>query len=399
MTTITETRFADRMQNIPESFIREILKVSTTPDMISFAGGLPNPAFFPIEKMAMAAEKVLNKDGRVVLQYAPTEGYLPLRDYIAHRQSVKSGRALAAEDILILNGSQQGLDLIGKLFLNQGSGLLLEAPSYLGAIQAFSAYQPTFHEVVMENGGPNINALQSGLAKLHASLFYCVPTFQNPTGNTYDLFHRKRVAELIAESGTMLVEDNPYVDIYFKKNDLPDLLSLIPGQTIQLGSFSKIVSPGLRLGWAIGPQAVIRKMAIAKQASDLHSSNFGQRILYQFLLDNSLEDHLISIREFYKKQAYTMNQLMKQYFPQGVTWTQPAGGMFIWITLPEAMDATVLLNNAISQSVVFVPGQHFYVKKNAGKNTIRVNFSNPSEDQMAKGIRIMGDLIRSYVYG
>ena len=391
--SITETNFADRVHNMPESFIREILKVAAQPNIISFAGGLPNPAFFPVAEMARAAEKVLSRDGRTVLQYAPTEGYLPLRDYIAQRESKKSGRNLSAEDVLMLNGSQQGLDLTGKLFLNPGRDLLLEAPSYLGAIQAFAAYQPRFHEIQMEEGGPLLSHLAENLVQHDPAFFYCIPNFQNPTGKTYDREHRTGVVELVENSDTIILEDNPYGDIYFEKSDLPDLGTLIPSRTVQLGSFSKMVSPGLRLGWAIAPESILRKMTIAKQASDLHSSNLGQRILYQYLVDNSLEDHLLKIREFYSAQALTMTGLMMRYFPKTVRWTQPKGGMFIWVTLPEHIDATVLLTQAMSQGVLFVPGQNFFIAKGQGTNTIRVNFSNPSEAQMEKGIKIMAELM------
>jgi 2-aminoadipate transaminase len=391
--TITETHFADRVKHIPESFIREILKVATQPQVISFAGGLPNPDFFPVEKLASAAEKVLARDGKIALQYAPTEGYLPLRDYIAQRQSQLSGQKLATEDVLILNGSQQGLDLIGKLFLNPGSSALLEAPSYLGAIQAFSAYQPLLYETLMEDGGPDLHFLKKFLEKNDPTFFYCIPNFQNPTGNMYDMHHRHGVAYTFQTTNTIIVEDNPYSDIYFEKTELPDLYSMMPSRTVQLGSFSKIISPGLRLGWAIAPATIIRKMTIAKQASDLHSSNLGQRILYQFLVDNSLENHLLTIREFYKKQAHTMEHLLKLHFPTGITWTQPKGGMFIWIILPEHLDANTLLTEAIQQNVIFVPGQHFFINSAKGKNTIRMNFSNPSIAEMKKGITVMASII------
>jgi 2-aminoadipate transaminase len=389
----SETKFADRVKTMPESFIREILKVAANPGIISFAGGLPNPLFFPSEKIAAAAEKVLTKEGSVVLQYAPTEGYAPLRDFIAQRQSKKSGTQINAEDVLILNGSQQGLDLMGKLFLNSGSHLLLESPSYLGAIQAFSAYQPSFHEVEMEENGPVLESLNSMVGKYDPVVFYTIPTFQNPTGKTYDLEHRLGVVEACHNSDVVIIEDNPYGDIYFEKINLPDLHSLMPAQTVQLGSFSKIISPGLRLGWAIGPNDIVKKMTVAKQACDLHSSNFGQRIIYQFLLDNALDDHLENIREFYNNQAQIMGTLMNRYFSDQVTWTQPKGGMFIWITLPEKIDARILLADAIREGVLFVPGNNFFVNSAGQNNTIRMNFSNPSETQMEVGIKIMARLI------
>ena len=394
MTITKPFPFSDRMKNIPESFIREILKVSSRPEMISFAGGLPNPDFFPVEKIALAAEQVLRKDGAAALQYWVTEGFLPLRDYIAQWQSRKTGRHITGEDILMLNGSQQGLDLIGKLLINPGSDVLLEGPSYLGAIQAFSAYQPSLHHIKIYEGGPDINDFYNAVKKINPLLFYCIPNFQNPTGNLYDQYHREMLAAGQKTSDMIWVEDNPYGEIYFEKNTLPDFYSLLPEKTVSLGSFSKIISPGLRMGWAMGPREIMKKMAVAKQASDLHSNNLAQRIIYQFLLDNSLEDHLTSIRTFYKEQADFMITSMKQFFPDQVRWIVPKGGMFIWATLPDNIDATILLKIAIDQNVLFVPGQNFYVGGLLGNNSLRINFSHSSKAEILKGIKIMGTLIR-----
>jgi 2-aminoadipate transaminase len=381
------------MKNIPESFIREILKVSSKPEMISFAGGLPNPTFFPVAKIAAAAEKVFTNEGTAALQYWVTEGYLPLRDYIAHWQSYKTGRRVTAEEILMLNGSQQGLDLVGKLFLNPKSNVLLEGPSYLGAIQAMSAYRPKFRHIKIYDGGPDVDEFNDIMRNIKPTLFYCIPNFQNPTGNTYDLHHRETLAESDRSNETIWVEDNPYGEIYFDKVNLPDFFTLLPEKTISLGSFSKIISPGMRMGWAMGPKEVIKKMAIAKQASDLHSNNLTQRIIYQFLLDNPLDDHLQAIRSFYKDQAEYMMACMQQYFPERVTWIKPKGGMFIWVTLPDHLNAKFLLEKAIQNNVLFVPGENFYVDPRLGVNSLRINFSNPSREDIKKGINILGGLI------
>ena len=394
MTITKPFPFSDRIKNIPESFIREILKVSSRPEMISFAGGLPNPDFFPVEKIALATEQVLRKDGTAALQYWITEGYLPLRDYIAQWQSRKTGRQITPEDILMLNGSQQGLDLIGKLLINPGSDVLLEGPSYLGAIQAFSAYQPSFHHIKIYEGGPDLDEFDNAMKSIKPLFFYCIPNFQNPTGNLYDQYHREMLASNHSASETIWVEDNPYGEIYFEKNTMPDFYSLLPEKTVSLGSFSKIISPGLRMGWAMGPREIMKKMAVAKQASDLHSNNLAQRIIYQFLLDNSLEDHLTSIRTFYKEQADFMITSMKQFFPDQVKWIVPKGGMFIWATLPEQLDATTLLEKAIEQNVLFVPGQNFYVDGIYGNNSLRINFSHSSKSEILNGIKILGTLIR-----
>lgn len=393
MSPIQLPQFSERMSNIPESFIREILKVSSQPDTISFAGGLPNPSFFPADKLALAAEKVLRNDGASALQYWVTEGYLPLRGYIADWHSRNTGTKVQAEEVLILNGSQQGLDLAGRLFLNSGSRALLEGPSYLGAIQAFAAYQPEFHHIKIHEGGPDPSHFATMMKKLKPVLFYCVPDFQNPTGNTYDTARRERLAMTGNSSESIWVEDNPYKEIYFEGEREQNFHSLIPGKVIYLGSFSKIVSPGMRIGWAIGPQQVMRKMAVAKQAADLHSNTLGQRIVYQFLLDNSLEDHLNSIRTFYRSQADHMITTMRRYFPESVTWIKPKGGMFIWVTLPLGIESKLLLEKAIAKNVLFVPGENFYVGSTQGGNCLRMNFSNPSKEDIFRGIKILGDLI------
>jgi 2-aminoadipate transaminase len=393
MTITTPPPFSDRIQNIPESFIREILKVSSKPEMISFAGGLPNPNFFPVEKIARAAEKVLSRDGTSALQYWVTEGYLPLRDYIAQWQSRKMGQPINAEDILMLNGSQQGLDLVGKLFLNKSSQVLLEGPSYLGAIQAFSVYQPAFHHIKIFDGGPDVDEFSYTVKNKKPVFFYGIPNFQNPTGNTYDLFHREKLVENHRGSDLLWIEDNPYSEISFERNTLPDFYNLMPEKTIMLGSFSKIISPGMRLGWAMGPSEIMKKMTVVKQASDLHSNNLGQRIVYQFLIDNPLEDHLASIRKFYKSQADFMIEAMRVNFPGQVTWIEPKGGMFIWVTLPEGLSTCNLLEESIKENVLFVPGENFYVDALGGKNSMRLNFSNPSKEDITKGIKIMGKLI------
>jgi 2-aminoadipate transaminase len=390
----TSPLFAERMNNIPESFIREILKVATMPEIISFAGGLPNPAFFPAEKIAIAAEKVIRMEGKTVLQYAPTEGYLPLRDYIAQRQSAKEGIAISPEQLIILNGSQQGLDLSGKLFCNKGQNILMEEPSYLGAIQAFSAYEPTFHSIDISGGAPEIAAFNNITRKVSPAFFYCIPNFQNPTGNWYSQEQRISLVESQFHSPMLWIEDNPYGEICFDGNGHDDFHSLIPEKTLYLGSFSKIISPGMRLGWATGPLDIIKKMTIAKQASDLHSNNLAQRVIYQFLYDNNLDDHLQSIRKFYAKQASMMVKLLKQHFPSTATWIEPRGGMFLWVILPPHLHASFFLKEAMKENVLFVPGENFFHDRSRGLNTLRLNFSNPSETEMAKGIEKLGQILR-----
>ena len=300
---------------------------------------------------------------------------------------------MIAEQILILSGSQQGLDLCGKLFCNKNEPILLEEPSYLGAIQSFSAYEPAFHTVTLRSDGPDPSEFKRVIKEVNPKFFYCIPNFQNPTGYSYSRDRRIELAESQLPSPMIWIEDNPYGEIFFEEHDRPNFHSLMPEKTIQLGSFSKIMSPGMRLGWASGPLPLIRKMAIAKQASDLHSSNLVQRIAWQFLYDNNLDDHLNSIRLFYRKQCDQMASAVKRFFPPGIEMVKPDGGMFLWITLPQQISAQSLLDHALRQNVIFVPGNHFFLDPGKGTNTLRLNFSNPSEAEMEKGLFILGSIL------
>lgn len=385
-----QTIFAERMEHIPKSFIREILKVTSQPEVISFAGGLPNPLSFPSEEIRDAALCVLTEDSQNVLQYAVSEGYLPLREYLADYYT-KRGMPVTPEEILITNGSQQGLDLCGKIFLNKDDKVLLEAPSYLGAIQAFSAYQPEFLTVALQDDGVDTTTLSEILWEHDIKLFYGIPNFQNPTGISYSHEKRKKVAELLSHYSTIFIEDDPYGAIRFSGEHLPPIKQYLPEQTILLGSFSKIIAPGLRLGWVVAKKEIIEKMIIAKQACDLHSNFLSQRIIHRLLQDHDIEEHLTRIRVLYKNQKDSMIDMICRYFPEEIQYTNPEGGMFIWLTLPEYMNAYQILEEAAAQKVVFVPGQPFFVH-NEGHNTIRLNYSNAQKKEMEEGIKCLGKL-------
>ncbi len=389
MNTYTEhtsqTIFAERMQHIPRSFIREILKVTAQPDVISFAGGLPNPLSFPTEEIREAALCVLSEDGKNVLQYAVSEGYLPLREYLAKRYSEK-GISVQPDEILITNGSQQGLDLCGKVFLNKGDKVLLEAPSYLGAIQAFSAYQPEFLSVPLLEDGVDTTLLSEILWEQDIKLFYGIPNFQNPTGTSYSDEKRKKVAELLKQRSTLFIEDDPYGEIKFSGEPLPPIKKYLPEQTILLGSFSKIIAPGLRMGWVVAKKEFIEKMIVAKQASDLHSNFLSQRIIHRLLTDYDMDWHILKIKNMYKIQKDHMIDMIRKYFPEEIQYTNPEGGMFIWLTLPTYMDAYEILEEASTLKVAFVPGKSFFVNEK-GHNTIRLNFSNSQAAETEEGIK------------
>ncbi len=387
-----EFSFANRMQCIPKSFIREILKVTAQPDVISFAGGLPNPQYFPVEALKNAAIKVFEQDGCNVLQYAVSEGYKPLREYIAMRYKLTQNLDIDPDEILITNGSQQGIDLAGKVFLNPHDKVLLESPSYLGAIQAFSAYEPEFITVDLQADGIDTNALKMVLANQNIKLMYAIPNFQNPTGISYSIEKRIATANLLSNSNTILVEDDPYGSIEFTGKPMPSIKKFLNKQTILLGSFSKIASPGMRLGWVAADKKIIAQMIVAKQATDLHSNFLSQRIIYQFLMDNDLETHISQIKNAYKQQRDQMLGCIHKYFPQQVKYITPEGGMFIWLTLPQGYNAFDLLQKASEQKIAFVPGGTFFLE-GKGQNTMRLNYSNTETQQLEEGMKKLGSIL------
>jgi len=379
-------RFSDRMKTTRKSFIREILKVTQQPEVISFAGGLPNPGFFPVEEIARASTKVLAKDGRNVLQYSTSEGYLPLREFIAERYLRKSRLKIESDGILITNGSQQGIDLIGKVFLNKGDRVVIERPGYLGAIQAFSIFEPNFQSVPLLDDGIDTDLLEKALREDNAKLLYTIPNFQNPSGITYSGQKRKDVANILGKHNVVCVEDNPYGELRFTGKELPLIRNYLD-DTILLGSFSKIISPGLRIGWICAGNEIMEKLIIAKQAADLHSNYLSQRIVHQYLMDNDIDEHIMEIRAAYGKRRDLMIDMMTEHFPEEVKYTKPEGGMFLWVTLPESVSSLDLFELAVKENVAFVPGNPFYTGDGSRNNTMRLNFSNSDEEQIEEGIK------------
>ena len=388
-----DLRFADRMNNAQKSFIREILKVVGNPEIISFAGGLPNPISFPVKKIQEATDKILEEDGENILQYSTTEGYLPLREYISERYLKNSGVVVPPDEILITNGSQQGLDLIGKVFLNKGDCMLMEEPGYLGAIQAFSMFEPEFKTVLMKHDGVDTEKLKESIEKYNPKLFYAVPNFQNPSGITYSEENRKQIAGFMKGSDTILIEDDPYGELRFMGSRVPSMKKYMNDNVILLGSFSKIVSPGMRLGWIHAGHEIMEKLIIAKQGADLHSNYFSQRVVYEYLKENNIEVHIEKITDLYKKQRDCMVNSIEKYFPKEVQTTKPEGGMFIWVTLPEKYSSMDLFNIAIKKKVAFVPGDPFYTGKE-GVNAFRLNYTNSTEDKIEEGIKILAEGIK-----
>ena len=391
-------RFTNRIQNTPKSFIREILKVTQDPSIISFAGGLPNPGLFPIEELQEAARETLGTAGARALQYSTTEGHAELRAWIAARYA-RRGVTVDPDQVLITTGSQQCLDLLGKLFIEKDDEVVLERPSYLGTIQAFTMFEPRFATVDLEQDGPNLEQVEALLATGRPKLFYAVPNFQNPSGLTYSRAKREALGELLRKyPETVFIEDDPYGELRFEGEHHKPLYAYTEGQSVMLGSFSKITVPGFRLGWMVAPPEIIRLAVKAKQAADLHSSTFNQFVIAEYLKRHSIDDHIAKITERYGAQARAMVAALEREVPEGVTFTRPEGGMFSWVTLPAGKGSCMdLFNLAIEQKVAFVPGMPFYTD-GTGHDTLRLNFSNASEATIDEGItrlcRCMKDFLR-----
>ena len=391
-----DANFSGRMGNIKKSFIREILKAIDKPGMISFAGGLPNPISFPIEDIKNATSKVLDADGENVLQYSTAEGYLPLRKIIAQRYKKRFDINISPEEVLITNGSQQALDLMGKVFLDKGDGVVTERPAYLGMIQAMSVFEPKFYEARLNPDGIDTQMLFDILKQYDPKLFYSVPNFQNPTGITYSGEIRQQSADIITGTRTVLIEDDPYGELRFIGKDEVSFKKLVPENTVTLGSFSKIVSPGMRLGWVVAPPEIMDKLITVKQASDLHSNYFTQRVVCQYLMDNDIDEHIAKIKALYKGQRDLMVEMIANHFPKEVHTTKPEGGMFLWATLPERISSLKVFEKAYEQGVAFVPGNPFFACDEMN-NTFRLNYSNSDKDAIEKGIRKIGRILKELI--
>ncbi len=390
------TRFAHRMEGLKASEIRELLKVTLNPETISFAGGLPAPELFPIRELAEVAREVLEEAGPEALQYSTTEGHPPLRRQIADRMNRHYDTAVSPEHVLITCGSQQGLDLSGKLFLDEGDAVLCESPTYLGAVQAFNAYRPRYVEVPTDDDGMVVAELAGILAETpRVKLIYVIPDFQNPTGRMWSLERRLGVAALARQHGVVIVEDHPYDDLRYEGDPLPPLLALEPaGEIVFLGTFSKILCPGMRIGWLTAPPRIFEKYVLVKQGVDLHTSTLSQRQLSGYLDRFDIEASIVRMRSLYRRRRDAMVRAIAEEFPAGVEHTRPHGGLFLWVELPENVSARELLVECAAQGVVFVPGGSFF--PNGGhENTLRLNFSNMPEERIAEGIRRIGVVLRA----
>jgi 2-aminoadipate transaminase len=384
-------QFSERAQQLQSSAIREILKITQRPEIISFAGGLPSPATFPVDVMKAAYDKVLTETGKQALQYGPTDGYAPLREWIANSLSTE-GTKILPEQILMVSGSQQALDLLGKVLLDEGSPALVETPSYLGALQAFSVYRPEFRSVETDDHGL-VPSSVAGKAD-GARLLYALPNFQNPTGRSLSLERRQELVETCARLGLPLIEDDPYGALSYKGEPMPRMVSMNPDGVIYMGSFSKVLTPGIRLGYVCAPLPLVRRLELAKQAADLHTAQITQMVVHEVVKDGFLDRHIPTIRTLYANQCQAMLDAMDEHFPAGVTWTRPEGGMFIWVNLPKHIDAAKLLDMSLAARVAFVPGAPFYANEPA-TNTLRLSFVTVPPERIREGIATLGQLIKS----
>jgi 2-aminoadipate transaminase len=380
------------------SVIRELLKFTEQPDIISFAGGLPAPEVFPLKEFQEACNQVLQEHGAYALQYGTTEGYLPLREMIARHNSRYSVR-VTAENIMITSGSQQALDFIGRLFINRGDYIVVESPTYLGALQAWNAYGAQYISVPSDENGMIMDDLEEAL-RIGPKFIYILPNFQNPSGSTLSLERRKRLVLLADQYGVPIVEDDPYGQLRFDGDHIPSVASLdssyrhedngeYTGNVIYLSTFSKLLAPGLRLAWVIAPPKVIRKLVMTKQAADLHTSTFNQYVAYEVAKGGFLDEHVKVIRATYKERRDVMIEMMEEMFPSEVTWSKPLGGMFLWGVLPDHIDAAEVLKVAVDRKVAFVPGASFH-PNGGGKNTMRLNFSFSKPEVIREGITRLG---------
>ncbi len=389
--------FAERIDQLKASEIRELLKLTEKPEIISFAGGLPAPELFPLEAIEKAAVKVIREQGQAALQYSTTEGYAPLRETIIQQRLKPIGIDCSLENIMITSGSQQALEFTAKLFVNKGDVIICESPSYLGALNAFKAYEPKFVEVPMDDDGMIIEQLEKALKdNENVKFIYTIPDFQNPSGKTMTVERRKKLVQLAEKYDVIVVEDSPYGDLVFEGQRYPTIKSFDKnGYVVHLGTFSKTFCPGLRIGWICADKEILQKYILIKQGADLQCSTFDQRLAATYMEENDLDSHIKKITDVYRVRRNLMLDSIKEYFPKGIKYTNSKGGLFTWVELKENIDAAMLLEEALKENVAFVPGASFF--PNGGrKNYFRLNYSNMSDEKIVEGIKRLGAVIKKY---
>ncbi|PIT24276.1 aminotransferase-like domain-containing protein [Snodgrassella alvi] len=394
MTEEKNYKFSEALSNSNPSFIREILKLTAVKDMISFAGGLPDANLFPKNHIKSATLDIFEEYGNTLFQYTTTEGLYSLRQWIADTFSLKHGCSVTPEQVLIVSGSQQALDLVGKIFINKNDNILIESPSYLGAIQAFNLYSPCFNEISMSFDGINLDELNYSIESKDPKFFYGIPNFQNPTGISYSIEKRKKLAELLIKHDQIMVEDDPYGELNYNEQPTRSVFSLAPDNVIYLGSFSKVFAPSFRLGWIISPEKIMEKLIVAKQASDLHTNYFSQVILNKYLNKFDITDHIINIRNSYAEKRKIMIDSINEYMDKDVIVYPSNGGMFIWIKIPNTSSMD-LLPYAIKNKVAFIPGETFSTKGEY-KDQIRLNYTSLTNENIILGIKLLQKSLLEY---
>ena len=397
-----ESFFSEKALEMKASEIRELLKLVETSDVISLAGGLPAPETFPVEIIKRIAQEVLTEHADKALQYGTTKGFTPLRLALARWMERRYGIPISKVEIMMVAGSQQALDLIGRVFINPGDIVVVEGPTYLAALQAFKYYEPEFVSVPMDHDGMRVDILEEKLEELErqgkrVKFVYTVSTFQNPMGVTMSLERRKKLVKLAKEHDFLIVEDNPYSELRYSGEPVPPVKHFDDeGRVIYLGTFSKILAPGFRLGWVAAHPHFIRKMEIAKQSIDLCANTLAQVIAWKYVEEGHLDRHIPEIVKFYKPRRDAMLKALDEFMPEGVEWTRPDGGMFIWVTLPEGIDTKLMMEKAVSKGVAYVPGEAFFAHRDV-KNTMRLNFTYVPEEKIREGVKRLAEVIREEI--
>lgn len=392
-----ESKISEKMKGVKASAIREIFKVAGKPDVISFAGGLPAPESFPVDAIKNICADILDTDPVTALQYGISEGYMPLREAIWERLTTKFDIKRESNELMVVSGSQQGMDLTAKVLLNEGDGVICEEPSFIGSLNTFRTYNAKLYGVPMDENGMKMDILEKTLAEnKNIKLIYTIPTFQNPSGITTTLERRKQMLEIAKKYDVIILEDNPYGELRFKGEDMPTLKALdTDGRVIYVGSFSKVFSPGLRLAYVVANQGIFDKLVVGKQATDVHTNVFSQMIAYKYLTEYNIDESIAKSRDIYNHRCSFMLKCMDECFPKCVSYTRPSGGIFIWVTLPEGTDTLKLMAEAIEKKVAFVPGNTFMTDIDAPSNSFRLNYSTMPDEKIEKGIKILGDLLKS----
>ena len=390
-----EKFMSNKARRMKASEIRELLKLTEKPDIISFAGGLPAPEVFPVREFEEAARYLLPRYGEKMLQYSTTEGFTPLREFLANYMQ-KYNVPAEVENIQITTGSQQALDLVGKVFIDEGDYIITSKPTYLGALSAWTPFNPNYLTVSMDDDGMIPEEIEEHLKRHKVKFIYVLPNFHNPAGVTISEERRKKIVELAEKYDTIIIEDDPYGELRFEGKDLTPLITLMKERVIYLSTFSKTLAPGTRIGWITAPKDILIKLTQAKQGADLHSSTVDQWLVYDLCSRGILREHVKKIRRLYKNRRDLMLKALKDYMPEHpeIKWTRPQGGLFLWMSLPEKFNTYDLLEKAIEKKVAFVPGGAFYPGRTEGFNTLRLNFSNAKEDQIVEGIKRLGELIK-----